>query len=52
MFRVELSNGARILAHVADRIGTHFRRIHAGDRVQVELAEEDRSRGRIKEIER
>ncbi|MGH7903807.1 MAG: translation initiation factor IF-1 [Candidatus Dormibacteraceae bacterium] len=50
MFRVELSNGARVLAHVADRLGSHFVRLRAGDRVGVELAERDRSRGRIREI--
>jgi translation initiation factor IF-1 len=52
MFRVELENGARVLAHVADRLGTHFVRLLAGDRVRVELSESDRSRGRIREIER
>ena len=52
IFRVELENGARILAHVADRLGTHFVRLVAGDRVSVELSESDGSRGRIREIER
>ena len=52
LFRVELENGARVLAHVADRLGTHFVRLVAGDRVGVELSESDRSRGRIKEIRR
>jgi translation initiation factor IF-1 len=52
MFRVELRNGARVLAHVADRVGTHFVRLRAGDRVSVELASSDRSRGRIREINR
>ena len=51
MFRVELENGQRVLAHVADRLGTHFVRLVAGDRVKVELSESDRSRGRIREIE-
>jgi translation initiation factor IF-1 len=50
MFKVELENGARVLAHVADRLGTHFARLRAGDKVGVELAATDRSRGRIKEI--
>jgi translation initiation factor IF-1 len=50
MFRVELENGQRVLAHVADRLGSHFKRLVAGDRVRVELAETDRSRGRIREI--
>lgn len=52
MFRVELENGARVLAHVADRLGTHFTRVLPGERVSVELAETDRSRGRIREIKR
>jgi translation initiation factor IF-1 len=52
MFRVELRNGAKVLAHVADRLGTHFARLRAGDRVRVELSESDRSRGRIREIRR
>jgi translation initiation factor IF-1 len=52
IFRVELENGARVLAHVADRLSTHFVRLVAGDRVSVELSEGDRSRGRIREIER
>lgn len=52
LFRVELSNGAKVLAHVADRLGTHFTRLRAGDRVGVELAERDQSRGRIREIRR
>lgn len=52
IFRVELENGRRVLAHVADRLSTHFARLRAGDRVTVELAEQDNSRGRIREIER
>jgi translation initiation factor IF-1 len=35
---------------VADRAGTHFTRLLAGDKVGVELATHDRSRGRIREI--
>ena len=50
VYRVELENGARVLAHVADRLGTHFTRLMAGDKVGVELATDDRSRGRIREI--
>ena len=52
VYRVELENGAKVLAHVADRAGTHFTRLLAGDKVGVELAESDRSRGRIREIKR
>jgi translation initiation factor IF-1 len=52
MFRVELENGVKVLAHVADRLATHFLRVLPGDKVSVELAETDRSRGRIREIKR
>jgi len=50
MFRIELENGAKVLAHVADRLGTHFVRLVAGDQVGIELSESDRSRGRIRRI--
>jgi translation initiation factor IF-1 len=52
LFRVELSNGAKVLAHVADRVAARFPRLRTGDKVRVELAEQDQSRGRIKEIQR
>ena len=52
VYRVELENGAKVLAHVADRAGTRFTRLLAGDKVGVELAESDHSRGRIREIRR
>ncbi|MBO0744284.1 MAG: translation initiation factor IF-1 [Candidatus Dormibacteraeota bacterium] len=48
MFRVEIENGRRVLAHVADRLAMHYARLVAGDEVEVELAERDRSRGRIR----
>src|SRR2546425_571051 len=50
VYRVELENGALVRAHVADRLSTHFTRLLAGDKVGVELASSDRSRGRIREI--
>ncbi|HUZ89116.1 MAG TPA: translation initiation factor IF-1 [Candidatus Acidoferrales bacterium] len=52
IFRVELENGTKVLAHVADRLGTRFVRLVAGDKVSVELAATDRSRGRIREVKR
>jgi len=52
LFRVELENGHKVLAHVADRLGSHFVRLVAGDRVTVELSEMDVSRGRIREVRR
>ncbi|MGI6574349.1 MAG: translation initiation factor IF-1 [bacterium] len=47
MFRVELDNGHKILAHVSGKIRMHFIRILPGDRVRVELSPYDLTRGRI-----
>ncbi len=47
MFRVELTAGHRVLAHVSGKIRLHFIRILPGDRVKVELSPYDPSRGRI-----
>lgn len=47
MFRVELDNGHRVLAHVSGKIRMHFIRILPGDKVTVELSPYDLTRGRI-----
>lgn len=47
MFRVELANGHRILAHVSGKIRMNFIRILPGDRVTIELSPYDLTRGRI-----
>lgn len=47
MFRVELDNGHKVLAHVSGKIRMNFIRILSGDRVTVELSPYDLSRGRI-----
>ncbi|MEE8184367.1 MAG: translation initiation factor IF-1 [Acidobacteriota bacterium] len=47
MFRVELENKHRVLAHISGRMRRHFIRILPGDRVLVELSPYDLSRGRI-----
>ena len=47
MFRVELDNGMRVLAHISGKMRMHFIRILPGDRVIVELSPYDLSRGRI-----
>lgn len=47
MFRVELQNGHRVLAHVSGKIRMHFIRILPGDQVTVELSPYDLTRGRI-----
>jgi translation initiation factor IF-1 len=47
MFRVELENGHKVLAHVSGKIRMHFIRILPGDKVTVELSPYDLTRGRI-----
>jgi translation initiation factor IF-1 len=47
MFRVELDNGHRVLAHISGKMRLHFIKILPGDRVTVELSPYDLTRGRI-----
>lgn len=47
MFRVELENGHRVLAHISGKMRLHFIKILPGDKVVVELSPYDLSRGRI-----
>ena len=47
MFRVELANGHRVLAHISGKMRLHFIRILPGDKVLVDLSPYDLSRGRV-----
>jgi len=47
MFRVEIENGHRILAHISGKMRMHFIKILPGDKVSVELSPYDLTRGRI-----
>lgn len=47
MFRVELENGHRVLAHISGKMRMHFIKILPGDKVTVELSPYDLTRGRI-----
>ena len=47
MFRVELPNEHRILAHISGKIRMHYIKIVPGDKVLVELSPYDLNRGRI-----
>jgi len=47
MFRVELENGHKVLAHISGKMRMHFIRILPGDKVTIELSPYDLSRGRI-----
>lgn len=47
MFRVELENGHKVLAHISGKMRMHYIRILPGDTVTVELSPYDLTRGRI-----
>lgn len=47
MFKVELENGHKILAHISGKMRKHFIKILPGDKVKVELSPYDLTRGRI-----
>jgi translation initiation factor IF-1 len=47
MFRVELQNGHRVLAHISGKMRMHYIKILPGDNVTVELSPYDLTRGRI-----
>ncbi len=47
MFRVELENGHKILAHVSGKMRMNFIRILPGDTVTVEMSPYDLNKGRI-----
>ena len=47
LYRVELDDARQVVAHAADTVHRNFVRLLAGDKVSVELAPNDRTRGRI-----
>jgi translation initiation factor IF-1 len=47
MFRVELPNKHRVLAHISGKMRLHFIRLLPGDKVMVEMSPYDLSKGRI-----
>ncbi len=47
MFRVDLENGHRVLAHISGKMRMHFIKILPGDKVTIQLSPYDLSRGRI-----
>lgn len=46
-FKVELSNGHQILAHISGKLRMNFIRILPGDKVTVEMSPYDLTKGRI-----
>ena len=47
MFRVQLDNGHKVLAHISGKMRMHFIRILPGDKVMLEVSPYDLSKGRI-----
>jgi translation initiation factor IF-1 len=47
MFKVELENGHKVLAHISGKMRMHYIRILPGDKVIVEVSPYDLTRGRI-----
>jgi len=47
MFRVELDNGHKVLAHISGKMRMHYIKILPGDKVKIEISPYDLSKGRI-----
>jgi len=47
MFRVELSNGHQVLAHISGKLRKHFIKITVGDLVKMEMSPKDLDKARI-----
>lgn len=47
MFRVELSNGHKVLAHISGKMRKNWIRINVGDKVKVQMSPYDLGKARI-----
>ena len=47
MFKVELSNGHIITAHISGKLRQHYIKIKEGDSVKLEMSPYDLTKGRI-----
>lgn len=47
MYRVKLTDGPEILAHISGKMRKHFIKISTGDKVTVEISPYDLTKGRI-----
>ena len=47
MFKVELENGHRVVAHISGKMRMHYIKIVSGDSVSLELSPYDLEKGRI-----
>jgi translation initiation factor IF-1 len=47
MFRVELQNGHKVLAHISGRLRKNFIKLTIGDMVRIEMSPQDVGKARI-----
>ena len=47
MFRVELANGHKVLAHISGKMRMHYIKILPGDKVTIEMTPYDLTKGRV-----
>lgn len=47
MFRVELENGHKVVAHISGKMRMHYIKILPGDKVKLEISPYDLTKGRI-----
>ena len=47
MFRVEISNGHQVLAHISGKLRKNFIKLTVGDRVKMEMTPQDLEKARI-----
>ena len=47
MFRIELANGHRILAHISGKMRKNYIRLNIGNKVKMEMSPYDLTKGRI-----
>jgi len=47
MFRVQLENGHKILAHISGKMRMHYIKILPGDKVKLQMSPYDLTKGRI-----
>ena len=47
MFRVELENGHKVIAHISGKMRMHYIKILPGDKIKLEMSPYDLTKGRI-----
>ena len=47
MFRVELENGHKVLAHISGKMRMHYIKLLPGDKVKLEMSPYDLTKARI-----